>query len=332
MSSQLGNGSIDVVSKSNEYGAVQARAFGKPSSRALKENEFSNVMEKKHRMGVRFLLNNGSGPKVPDFDLNYNSGIHDMSSDAGHPSHVGRAGDLVKPELPTVATIVHLVPIEPNIVTSHKPSTDVNPNAVLSLPAVDDRILEDITNSSHMFASRRKSTNLGFRSYPGFSREYRQKENVHSDFVHSSVNMSDSLKASESTLTFSKMRQSGSFRSRSAGVDTDPWAHENALAGVVIDDKRCFPCQQCGFIFGMRSNLKRHILTVHEDRRIFGCDLCSASFGLKQNLVTHVRVKHERRRPFSCIICGLTFGYKQVLQNHVRNIHDKRQFENDQAQ
>jgi hypothetical protein len=128
------------------------------------------------------------------------------------------------------------------------------------------------------------------------------------------------------------MRQSGNFRSRSAGVDTDPWAHENALAGVVIDDKRCFPCQQCGFIFGMRSNLKRHILTVHEDRRIFRCDLCSASFGLKQNLVTHVRVKHERRRPFSCIICGLTFGYKQVLQNHVRNIHDKRQFENDQAQ
>lgn len=87
--------------------------------------------------------------------------------------------------------------------------------------------------------------------------------------------------------------------------------------------RRLFPCTQCGFEFGMRSNLKRHISTVHEDQRGFRCDVCGASFGLKQNLVTHVRVKHERRRPFSCDTCGLKFGYKQVLQNHVRNIHSK---------
>lgn len=87
------------------------------------------------------------------------------------------------------------------------------------------------------------------------------------------------------------------------------------------EGKRLFPCGQCGFVFGMRSNLKRHISTVHEDRRGFRCGICAASFGLKQNLVTHVRVKHERRRPFACETCGLTFGYKQVLQNHVRNIH-----------
>lgn len=89
--------------------------------------------------------------------------------------------------------------------------------------------------------------------------------------------------------------------------------------------KRSFPCPQCGFVFKMRSNLKRHIATVHEDRRSFVCDICQTSFGLKQNLVTHVRVKHERSRPFACDICGMTFGYKQVLQNHVRNIHSRRQ-------
>lgn len=85
--------------------------------------------------------------------------------------------------------------------------------------------------------------------------------------------------------------------------------------------KKLFPCSQCGFVFGMRSNLKRHVSTVHEDQRMFTCEVCPASFGLKQNLVTHVRVKHERRRPFSCDTCGQKFGYKQVLQNHVRNIH-----------
>lgn len=82
-----------------------------------------------------------------------------------------------------------------------------------------------------------------------------------------------------------------------------------------------FECELCGFGFGMRSNLKRHVMTVHEDRREWRCDICGAAFGLKQNLGTHVRVKHEKKRPFACEVCGACFGYKQVLQNHRRNIH-----------
>lgn len=82
-----------------------------------------------------------------------------------------------------------------------------------------------------------------------------------------------------------------------------------------------FECDICGFAFGMKSNLKRHVMTVHEDRRGWHCNICGASFGLKQNLGTHVRVKHEKKRPFTCDACGVSFGYKQVLQNHRRNIH-----------
>lgn len=85
--------------------------------------------------------------------------------------------------------------------------------------------------------------------------------------------------------------------------------------------QRKYECSQCGFCFGMRSNLKRHVMTVHEDRREFRCRFCDAAFGLKQNLVTHIRVKHERKRPFVCEVCSYSFGYKQVLQNHRRNIH-----------
>ena len=88
-----------------------------------------------------------------------------------------------------------------------------------------------------------------------------------------------------------------------------------------LKKERRFVCRECGFAFGMRSNLKRHVMTVHEDRRHFRCSICGAAFGLKQNLLTHVRVKHERSRPFACDVCGVCFGYKQVLQNHRRNIH-----------
>lgn len=85
--------------------------------------------------------------------------------------------------------------------------------------------------------------------------------------------------------------------------------------------ERRYMCDRCGFAFGMKSNLKRHVATVHEDRRLFRCKMCESAFGLKQNLTTHVRVKHEKRRPFVCGVCGLAFGYKQVLQNHQRSIH-----------
>lgn len=87
------------------------------------------------------------------------------------------------------------------------------------------------------------------------------------------------------------------------------------------EKERRFVCEQCGCAFGMRSNLKRHISTVHEQRRIFRCELCGAAFGLKQNLCTHVRVKHLKVRAFECEVCRYCFGYKQVLQNHRRSIH-----------
>lgn len=96
---------------------------------------------------------------------------------------------------------------------------------------------------------------------------------------------------------------------------------EAKAASSTSSKERKFRCEQCGSSFGMKSNLKRHVMTVHEDRRGHQCQICGAAFGLKQNLATHIRVKHEKMRPFQCDACGANFGYKQVLQNHRRNIH-----------
>lgn len=109
----------------------------------------------------------------------------------------------------------------------------------------------------------------------------------------------------------------GASTSPGAGASTRP----RARVPRAFAKRRAFACTQCGFVFGMRSNLKRHIATVHEAKRSFACHVCHAAFGLKQNLATHVRVKHEKQRPFRCAVCRAAFGYKQVLQNHRRNIH-----------
>eukprot|EP00172_Hildenbrandia_rubra_P000725 Plantae.Rhodophyta-Hildenbrandia_rubra.ctg13992.p2 GENE.Plantae.Rhodophyta-Hildenbrandia_rubra.ctg13992~~Plantae.Rhodophyta-Hildenbrandia_rubra.ctg13992.p2 ORF type:complete len:206 (+),score=32.22 Plantae.Rhodophyta-Hildenbrandia_rubra.ctg13992:912-1529(+) len=85
---------------------------------------------------------------------------------------------------------------------------------------------------------------------------------------------------------------------------------------------RRYACKRCPSKFAIRSNLKRHVKTVHFDIRAYECCVCHATFGLKHNLRTHVRAKHERRRPFACEDCGATFGYRQVLNNHRMNIHN----------
>lgn len=84
---------------------------------------------------------------------------------------------------------------------------------------------------------------------------------------------------------------------------------------------KTYQCKICGTSFAIKSNLKRHISTVHEDRRQYMCRICGMSFGLKQNLDTHIQAKHEKKRPYHCDLCGSRFGYKHVLQNHSRNIH-----------
>lgn len=119
------------------------------------------------------------------------------------------------------------------------------------------------------------------------------------------------------SIMWTSNADSGGRHERRIGMDVKCGRRKGGIAKTA---KR-FLCGICGFAFGMRSNLKRHIMTVHEHRRGFRCTSCDAAFGLKQNLATHVRVKHDKSRPFECDICGFRFGYKQVLQNHRRNIH-----------
>ena len=87
---------------------------------------------------------------------------------------------------------------------------------------------------------------------------------------------------------------------------------------------RRFACPKCPSRFAIRSNLKRHLNTVHFDIRAFRCEVCHAAFGLKHNLRTHIRAKHERKRPFECEDCGANFGYKQVLKNHKKRCEVRR--------
>lgn len=302
---------------------------------------------KRYRMDMNFLLNGGA------FEQNI-----DEMNEGRLPFGLGDASHLLDPwnlpsfmsaiDSPTTAAMIKLDPLEPLSMNSHKspkttPRTVMTgsqdyelgfdsiefPASSLDLPpdvlASADNPIIDASGLIHLEEQREGLDDVLPPLIPecvstcneqSICNEQPKCNETIPATICSSICEGDSTSAGGCSWSDSKYTTTASD-----DAESSPRCNNSRESGL---KKRVFPCPQCGFVFKMRSNLKRHISTVHEDRRTFVCDICQMSFGLKQNLVTHVRVKHERSRPFVCDKCGMTFGYKQVLQNHVRNIHTRR--------
>ncbi|CAN8076401.1 unnamed protein product [Agarophyton chilense] len=87
-------------------------------------------------------------------------------------------------------------------------------------------------------------------------------------------------------------------------------------------------CQMCGQRFARRSNLFKHLRSVHDDRRRFACRSCPYKFKRQDHLLKHMRSVHDRMRNFVCDICGFGFAEKFNRDKHRRSIHmTKRAFQ-----
>ena len=53
-----------------------------------------------------------------------------------------------------------------------------------------------------------------------------------------------------------------------------------------------FQCEQCDYLTVRKSNLERHVMTVHGKLRTFECETCGKTFGLKHHLEKHCQVMH----------------------------------------
>lgn len=81
-------------------------------------------------------------------------------------------------------------------------------------------------------------------------------------------------------------------------------------------------CEQCDLVFAKRSNMLRHVQTVHKRVKEFECNICGAKFGLKADLRRHRYRLHESRA-FSCDKCGRSFAEQDQLQLHIRKVHEE---------
>jgi len=94
-------------------------------------------------------------------------------------------------------------------------------------------------------------------------------------------------------------------------------------------DGKKVECGTCGVGFSTRSNLNKHVRTVHATTtQLFGCSMCEATFTQRCSLVKHVRVLHENRKEHTCPHCDATFGQRGDLKVHIQGKHLKeRPFE-----
>ena len=76
-----------------------------------------------------------------------------------------------------------------------------------------------------------------------------------------------------------------------------------------------------------KSNINRHIKSVHEGKKQFECQVCDSYSSLKADMTKLVKSIHDEKRLFEWELCSITFSNKDKLKvihlkTHVRSIHE----------
>ena len=87
--------------------------------------------------------------------------------------------------------------------------------------------------------------------------------------------------------------------------------------------KHPFQCDICDKLFSSKSNLKKHIDTIHLKLKSHKCEECGKTFNQKGNLKYHVNSVHLKIKPYKCEECWKTFGSEQDLKRHKDAVHLK---------
>lgn len=98
--------------------------------------------------------------------------------------------------------------------------------------------------------------------------------------------------------------------SQSADMDID---HE-----LTPHDDLTAICHICDNVFMNRSNLKRHLNTVHSGK-IYKCDICKTKFTKHRQFAYHMR-RHNKKKDLTCDKCGLIMASNRALAIH-KEIH-----------
>ncbi len=80
-------------------------------------------------------------------------------------------------------------------------------------------------------------------------------------------------------------------------------------------DNSSTSCQRCLKSFSTRSNMLRHVRSVHDKVKLI-CDVCNEEFLRSDTLADHKSTQHDKAKCFKCDLCSKSFGAERYLAKH----------------
>ncbi|CAG7815276.1 unnamed protein product [Allacma fusca] len=123
---------------------------------------------------------------------------------------------------------------------------------------------------------------------------------------------------------------SGKGLDKNGGVGRLSAEKRNAAAKLIrkLDESR-YECIQCGRLFSVSCNARRHVRVVHFGERLYACQLCQKLFSSKTDGLIHERTcmgrkirKIEGSPPsFECKMCSSRYTDLQSAWFHAKKMH-----------
>lgn len=125
------------------------------------------------------------------------------------------------------------------------------------------------------------------------------------------------------TTSLTQKDQENSSTNLENPTGSSPTNHTNKIPPPATK-VQTLQCQTCKYTFARRSNLIKHVSSIHQTKRRFGCVQCAFRFKRRDHLVKHIKTVHLHLRQHSCDICGVLFAEKYNRNYHKMNIHEKK--------
>ncbi|XP_071439174.1 uncharacterized protein [Hetaerina americana] len=114
-------------------------------------------------------------------------------------------------------------------------------------------------------------------------------------------------------------------------VNEYPFRKSRSAVGSVLfegnenphQENRLFACDYCGKSYGLKPELRNHIVNCHLTPDPQKCTVCHRSFTNEEELREHSKT-HPKGKMFYCAVCEECFCFKTELRMHIMEVHDSK--------